>query len=206
VPADDDWIVAAALRVLGGAAAPGPATGPRVPGRTGTLLPLACGDATRRLRVDVHDSEAGGGGAVVDVRLDERVARVRVHPVDTDGWRAIEVDGLQRQRLARLEGARVDLLGDAVAHVFVEPSPLPRPDDGTDARRVRAPVAGVVARVAVRAGERVDAGAPLACVEAMKMEMWLPAAAAGTVTAVHAAAGDTVAAGALIVELEPDPA
>jgi geranyl-CoA carboxylase alpha subunit len=208
-PADDDWIVAAALRALGdsqgGAPSPQPASGPRAAGRPGAALALACRDASRRLRVDVRGCDAGGAAAV-DVRLDDRLARVRVHPIDADGWRSIEVDGLRRQCLARVEGERVDLLADAAVHVFVEPSPLPRADSGADACRVRAPVAGVVARVAVRAGERVDAGAPLACVEAMKMEMWLPAAAAGTVTAVHAAAGDTVAAGALLVELEPDPA
>jgi biotin carboxyl carrier protein len=39
----------------------------------------------------------------------------------------------------------------------------------------------------------------------MKMEMWLNAAAAGTVAAVHVAARDTVAAGAVLVELELDP-
>jgi geranyl-CoA carboxylase alpha subunit len=208
-PADEDWIVAAALRTLGDlpgeAPAPQPATGVRAAGLAGVALPLVCGDATRRLRVDARGPDAAGAAAV-DVHLDERVARVRVHPADADGWRAIEVDGLRRQRLVRVEGDRVDLVSDAAVHVFVEPSPLPRAEGGADARRVRAPVAGVVARVAVCAGERVDLGAPLACVEAMKMEMWLPAAAAGTVVAVHAAPGDTVAAGALLVELAPDPA
>jgi biotin carboxyl carrier protein len=51
----------------------------------------------------------------------------------------------------------------------------------------------------------VAAGQPLASVEAMKMELWLHAAAAGTVRAVHAAAKDSVAAGALIVELDVVP-
>jgi geranyl-CoA carboxylase alpha subunit len=36
----------------------------------------------------------------------------------------------------------------------------------------------------------------------MKMEMWLTAAAAGTVKAVHAAPKASVAAGAVLVELE----
>jgi biotin carboxyl carrier protein len=69
---------------------------------------------------------------------------------------------------------------------------------------VRAPVAGVVAQVAVQPGDRVAAGQPLACVEAMKMEMWLQAGAAGTVAALRVAAGDTVAAGAVLVELDLD--
>ncbi|WP_081467631.1 acetyl-CoA carboxylase biotin carboxyl carrier protein subunit [Rubrivivax benzoatilyticus] len=56
----------------------------------------------------------------------------------------------------------------------------------------------------VAPGDRVEAGQRLACVEAMKMEMWLEAGAAGLVRAVHAAAKDPVAAGALLVELELD--
>jgi len=40
------------------------------------------------------------------------------------------------------------------------------------------------------------------CVEAMKMEMWLCAEAAGVVQAVHAKAGDQVESGALLVELK----
>ena len=47
-------------------------------------------------------------------------------------------------------------------------------------------------------------GQPLACVEAMKMEMWLPAAGAGTVKAVHRALKAAVAAGDLIIELDLD--
>jgi biotin carboxyl carrier protein len=63
-------------------------------------------------------------------------------------------------------------------------------------------VAGVVARVAVQPGDRVVAGQSLVCVEAMKMEMWLSATAAGTVKAVHAVAKQSVAKGAVLVELE----
>jgi geranyl-CoA carboxylase alpha subunit len=48
----------------------------------------------------------------------------------------------------------------------------------------------------------VEAGQPMVCVEAMKMEMWLNARAAGTVRAVHAREREAVAAGALVVELE----
>ena len=75
-------------------------------------------------------------------------------------------------------------------------------DTALDPRRARAPVAGVVAQIAVAVGERVAPGQPLVCVEAMKMEIWLHAAAAGSVKAVHAAAKASVAAGALLVELE----
>jgi biotin carboxyl carrier protein len=63
-------------------------------------------------------------------------------------------------------------------------------------------VAGVVAKLAVKEGDAVAAGQPLACIEAMKMEMWVSATAAGRVVRVAAIEGRQVAAGALLVELE----
>ena len=71
-----------------------------------------------------------------------------------------------------------------------------------DASRARSPVAGKVTQVLVVSGAEVQVGQQLVCVEAMKMEMWLCAEAAGVVLAVHAKAGDQVESGALLVELE----
>ena len=93
---------------------------------------------------------------------------------------------------------------EAAVHVFAEPSPFPQPDAAAAARIARAPVAGVIAQVAVDVGQRVSAGQPLVCVEAMKMEMWLNAAADGVVAALRVAVRDTVASGAVLVELELD--
>ena len=47
-------------------------------------------------------------------------------------------------------------------------------------------------------------GQALLCVEAMKMEMWLSAQAAGTVVALHAQIGEQVDSGALLVEIKLD--
>ena len=51
-------------------------------------------------------------------------------------------------------------------------------------------------------GQRVDAGAGLVVVEAMKMENELRAAGAGVVAAVHVAPGQVVERGAALVTLE----
>jgi biotin carboxyl carrier protein len=67
---------------------------------------------------------------------------------------------------------------------FTEPSPYPKQDAGADPRRARARWPAWW-RSAVAPGDTVAAGQPLVCVEAMKMEMWLHAGAAGTVRAVH---------------------
>ena len=71
---------------------------------------------------------------------------------------------------------------------------------------VRAPMPGLVVRVAVAAGQRVEAGAGLVVVEAMKMENELRAPRDGVVQTVHVAAGDAVEKGASLVTLaSPEP-
>jgi acetyl/propionyl-CoA carboxylase alpha subunit len=64
------------------------------------------------------------------------------------------------------------------------------------------PLPGVVRRVAVRDGERVEAGAVLVVVEAMKTEHRIAAGPAGTVRRVLVVEGQEVAAGTTVVELE----
>jgi len=59
-----------------------------------------------------------------------------------------------------------------------------------------------VTQILVTPGAAVQAGQQLVCVEAMKMEMWLCAEAAGTVKAVHTQVGQQVASAAVLVELE----
>jgi geranyl-CoA carboxylase alpha subunit len=112
-------------------------------------------------------------------------------------------DGVQRRAVALREGSELHLAIGRANFVFTEPSALASADSGVDERRVRAAVAGVVTQLLVQVGDTVAAGQPLACVEAMKMEMWLSAAVAASVVAVHARVGDQVAAGALLAELEP---
>ena len=61
---------------------------------------------------------------------------------------------------------------------------------------------GTVIRVEVEPGDEIQARRPLVVLEAMKMEIPVSSPFGGTVTAVHVAAGDRVAGGALLVELE----
>jgi biotin carboxyl carrier protein len=61
---------------------------------------------------------------------------------------------------------------------------------------------GTVIRVEVEPGDEVQARKPLVVLEAMKMEIPVHSPFAGTVKAVHVAAGDRVAGGALLVEIE----
>ncbi len=65
-----------------------------------------------------------------------------------------------------------------------------------------APMSGTVVAVMVKAGDRVDKGAPLMILEAMKMEHTIAAPAAGVVTAVNFGAGDRVKEGADLVDVD----
>jgi propionyl-CoA carboxylase alpha chain len=61
---------------------------------------------------------------------------------------------------------------------------------------------GLVVSVAVKEGDQVEAGQPLAIVEAMKMENILRAEKAATVKRVAAKAGESLAVDAVIMEFE----
>ncbi|HJW62092.1 MAG TPA: biotin/lipoyl-containing protein, partial [Actinomycetes bacterium] len=63
------------------------------------------------------------------------------------------------------------------------------------------PLPGVVRRVAVGVGDRVEAGAVLVVVEAMKTEHLIASTRAGTVRQVLVAEGQEIAAEATVVEI-----
>ena len=61
---------------------------------------------------------------------------------------------------------------------------------------------GLLVSLNVAEGDKVEAGQPLAVVEAMKMENILRAEKSATVKTVNAKAGDSLAVDAVILELE----
>ncbi|MEA1083522.1 acetyl/propionyl/methylcrotonyl-CoA carboxylase subunit alpha [Sphingomonas sp. CD22] len=65
-----------------------------------------------------------------------------------------------------------------------------------------APMPGLLVRLDVGAGDAVEAGQPLAVVEAMKMENILRAEKSGRVKSVSAATGDSLAVDQVILEME----
>lgn len=68
---------------------------------------------------------------------------------------------------------------------------------------LKAPMPGLVVRIAVAVGDQVGAGAGLVVLEAMKMENELKAPAAGVVTAIKVTPGQAVEKGAVLLELAP---
>jgi propionyl-CoA carboxylase alpha chain len=69
-------------------------------------------------------------------------------------------------------------------------------------RFLLAPMPGLLTRLEVKAGDTVEAGQPIAVVEAMKMENILRATKATTIKATPAKAGDSLAVDQVIVEFE----
>jgi biotin carboxyl carrier protein len=66
---------------------------------------------------------------------------------------------------------------------------------------IRCEVAGKVVRIEARAGSRVAAEETLLLVECMKMEIPVPAPAAGVLEALHVAEGEQVAEGQHVATL-----
>jgi propionyl-CoA carboxylase alpha chain len=64
------------------------------------------------------------------------------------------------------------------------------------------PMPGLVTTIHVKAGDKVEAGQPLAIVEAMKMENILRAEKSGVIKTVNALAGESLAVDSIILEME----
>jgi propionyl-CoA carboxylase alpha chain len=69
-------------------------------------------------------------------------------------------------------------------------------------RYLLSPMPGLLVALNVAVGDHVEPGQPLATIEAMKMENILRSAKAGTVKAINAEVGQSLAADAVILELE----
>ena len=74
--------------------------------------------------------------------------------------------------------------------------------DFDEAKVVRSPLAGVVTRLEVQPGQPVKANQLLLLLEAMKMEIKIPAHTAGTVKSLEVASGDAVRPNQVLVCLE----
>ncbi len=131
-------------------------------------------------------------------------ASASVASVDRDGDRLlIEADGERfhasvvplgedRQVFARGVRRRLRLV-DPLAHAGEE-----EPHAG----HLMAPMSGSIVAVFVKVGDKVEKGAPLCVLEAMKMEHTIVSPAPGVVSAVNCAVGERVGEGTDLIDLE----
>ena len=127
------------------------------------------------------------------VRIGEAMHRVasRRQPLNGRGAYSIDVDGFRYEVLTLDERTRAIRDLSAKSEAASGPAPL------------KAPMPGLVVRIAVAVGDEVAAGQALVVVEAMKMENELRASSAGIVTAIKAVQGTAVEKGAVLIELGP---
>ena len=147
------------------------------------------------------DEEITVNGAVVDLAMEY-----------TPGDRLVEAEIGDVSYGVKIEPTRMGLkmtTRGAIHHVQILPAriaPLARhmiekvPPDLS--KFLICPMPGLLVALHVAEGDKVEAGQPLAVVEAMKMENILRAEKAATVKKVNAKAGDSLAVDAVILELE----
>jgi hypothetical protein len=124
-----------------------------------------------------------------------------------DGWQTLPV------RICATDGGASVIIGTARVTVGLRRA-LPIPSRrkaglGASARlEVRAPIPGLVVAVPVEHGATVAPDTPVAIIEAMKMQMEVPAAAAGRIEDLRVRPGQEVAGGAVLAVIAclPDDA
>ena len=143
-------------------------------------------DATP-LHAELSDIE---GSPIRMVKIGAQVYRVVVQRRQGRGRYTLWIDGYRFEAEALDERTRSIQDLSAAGAAPVGPA------------QVRAPMPGLIVRVNVKAGDKVQAGQGIVVMEAMKMENELRATAAGTVKSVEVVPGTAVEKGALLVALD----
>lgn len=160
------------------------------------FVALARGEAVVERLPDEIEAPAGPGeppqsGAVAETAATE-AGEPAAGPLEEFRDLRVEVDG---------QSYEVRVFGGVPAASPLPPAPTaaaPVPiKDGT----VTAPMQGLILRVTVNVGDRVEIGDVVAVLEAMKMQNDVTATRSGTVVAVHVQAGEVVGPQAPIIDI-----
>lgn len=130
------------------------------------------------------------GSPVRMVKIGTNVYRVVVQKRQGRGRYTLWVDGYRFETEALDERTRA--IRDLSAASAGPTGPAP----------IVAPMPGLIVRVSVSVGDKVEAGQGIVVMEAMKMENELRATGAGVVKSIEVAAGTAVEKGTLLVALE----
>ncbi|MFK0205114.1 acetyl-CoA carboxylase biotin carboxylase subunit [Agrobacterium sp. NPDC090283] len=150
--------------------------------------------------LDVGVTHAADG---FSLEIDGRTISVRGDLSDDGQFRASVEDRKRQGYFFAEEGGYVLFLNGAHYRIS-QPDPVDIEDSSTHPGGLEAPMPGIIRALLSRDGAAVEAGEALVVMEAMKMEHTIRAPAKGTVTAVNCAEGDMVAAGAVLVDFEPE--
>jgi acetyl/propionyl-CoA carboxylase alpha subunit len=156
---------------------------------------LAAGERTETVQLHV---EAG------EYRASVGETTVALHVLALEPPRArLCIDDVHETVWFALAGGTLAIDRGGLAVTFTEPRADAAPEDAGDGT-MRAPMAGTVRRVDPAVGDRVEAGATLAIVEAMKMEHRVQTRVAGTVAEVRVKVGDQVTARQVMIVVTPN--
>jgi len=139
----------------------------------------------RRYEIDVHESGDGGYLLISNGRVFE----CRVDGLPESGKTIDVLIGSRLYAVKLVDPKRLRGTSSLAAH-------------GDGAVRIMAPMPGKIVRVMVEIGEKVEAGAGVIVVEAMKMQNEMKSPRAGTIVALNAEPGATVNAGDVLAVIE----
>ena len=163
-----------------------------------------------RVGDDEHEVEVIPGEGGYAISVDGAALRVRPGPDgswlvdDGNGARQVWLAGEPRPTEGAVAGTHASLEVRTASEAALA-SALGRGDRERSSGAVSSPMPGRVVKLLVDEGDAVEPGRAVVIVEAMKMENEVAAAAAGVVSKVEVAAGDTVDAGQLLLEIAPHP-
>jgi len=154
-------------------------------------------DGDARHAVRVHPARPGAiridiGKRSVDSTIRANDERMIVGTGDTAFPATVIADGEDRHVFTP-RGRRKLVFYDALAHAG---------EADEERGHLTAPMSGAIIAVHVRTGDRVEQGAPLIVLEAMKMEHTIVAPTAGVIAAINYKVGERVPEGADLVDLD----
>ncbi|MCX8017873.1 MAG: 3-methylcrotonyl-CoA carboxylase, partial [Rhodocyclaceae bacterium] len=167
----------------------------RINGTAQRTLVLRAGESEKRIEAQVR-----GEGCVLKLDGQEIAA---AGELDDEGTLRADLGGrrVNASVVAVLEKRHVFF--DGASHILAAVDPLIHGGEGGGAEGgLSAPMPGKVIALLAEAGSRVEKGAPLMVLEAMKMEHTIIAPQAGVVKAYRFAVGDQVGDGELLLEFE----
>ena len=112
----------------------------------------------------------------------------------------VEKDGKQIQFTLNGNNVRAEVKGEQ--DLLLEKLGF-KTDDALSAGEVRAPMPGKLIEIMVEEGQPIEAGQPVAILEAMKMENELKSPTTGTVSEISVRTGDSVEKNQKLISIEP---
>jgi geranyl-CoA carboxylase alpha subunit len=152
---------------------------------------------------EIIEAEAALAGRRVTARAKGAAAAIDVLEKGADQIRYAFNGRVATAHYARCDHT-LDIDAEGAAARYLDFALAPAGEGGSGADAVKAPMAGAVTSVLVKAGDRVEKGSTVATIEAMKMEHQLKAPRDGVVREVAVKIGDQVAIRAVVVALEAE--